>query len=168
MQLPDAEDLLAHLTTQIKPHVTAETGMIGIRTGGAWVAERLHKALGISLPLGTLDISFYRDDFSRIGLHPEVEPSHIPFDVDNRSVLLIDDVLYSGRTVRAAMNELFDYGRPANVRLVVLVDRGGRELPVAAEFVGIHLALPADQHVRLNQRSGGLFSLSIHHQSEKS
>ena len=168
MPQPDAEALLAHLVEQIEPHVTAETGMIGIRTGGAWLAERLHDALGVSLPLGTLDISFYRDDFSRIGLHPEVEPSHIPFDVDNRPILLIDDVLYSGRTVRAAMNELFDYGRPASIRLAVLVDRGGRELPIAAEFAGLHLALPDDRHIRLNQGGGGRFSLSIHQQPGES
>ena len=100
------------------------------------MAERLREQLGVTMPLGTLDISFYRDDFSRIGLHPEVKPSRIPFEVEGRHILLVDDVLNTGRTMRAAMNELFDFGRPASIRLAVLVDRGGRELPIAARFVG--------------------------------
>lgn len=162
MELPDAEQLLTALTAQLKPHVGPETALVGIRTGGAWLAERLHQALGVAIPLGTLDISFYRDDFSQIGLHPEVEPSHIPFDVDSRRLILVDDVLYTGRTVRAAMNELFDYGRPASISLAVLVDRGGRELPVAAQFVGAHIPLPDSQNIQLNQTGSGRLYLSLH------
>lgn len=162
MELPDAEQLLAALTEQLKPHVGPETALVGIRTGGAWLAERLHQSLGATIPLGTLDISFYRDDFSQIGLHPEVEPSHIPFDVDSRHLILVDDVLYTGRTVRAAMNELFDYGRPASIALAVLVDRGGRELPVAAQFVGAHIPLLESQNIQLNQTGSGRLYLSLH------
>lgn len=162
MQLPDAEELTLQLIETLRGVVTDKTALVGIRTGGAWLAERLHEALGLNVPLGTLDISFYRDDFSRIGLHPEVEPSHIPFDVVDRPIILIDDVLYTGRTVRAAMNELFDYGRPASIQLAVLVDRGGRELPIRADYAALDLPLAANQHVRLNQSGSGTFYLSVH------
>lgn len=138
----DVEDLLA---ARGRSHPV----MVGIHTGGVWIAERLHAALGISEPLGSLDISFYRDDFTRIGLHPQVKPSHIPFRVEDRHILLVDDVLHTGRTIRAALNELFDWGRPASVALAVLVDRPGRELPIAADAVGEHMALRPDQHVKL-------------------
>lgn len=123
--------------------------MIGIHTGGAWVADRLHRRLGLQDPLGTLDISFYRDDFSRVGVHPQVRPSRLPFDVEGRHVILVDDVLYTGRTIRAALNEIFDYGRPAGVLLAVLVDRGGRELPIAADVAGQRLHLPSSEQVKL-------------------
>lgn len=127
----------------------AAVGMIGVHTGGVWLAERLHARLGLSLPLGRLDISFYRDDFSRIGMNPQVRPSTLPFDVEGRTVVLVDDVLYTGRTVRAALNEIFDYGRPACVRLAVLVDREARELPIAADVTGTRLRLGPDQEVKL-------------------
>ena len=162
MELPDAEQLLASLAEQIKPLVGPDTALVGIRTGGAWLAERLHQTLGMDVPLGTLDISFYRDDFSQIGLHPEVEPSHIPFEVDGRAIILVDDVLYTGRTVRAAMNELFDYGRPASILLAALVDRGGRELPIAAQVVGTVIPLPGNQNIQLNQTGSGRLYLSLH------
>ncbi len=123
--------------------------VVGIHTGGAWLAQRLHRALALSEPLGTLDISFYRDDFSSGGLHPQVRPSSLSGDIDGRTILLVDDVLYSGRTVRAAMNELFDYGRPERVILAVLVDRGGRELPIAADICALQLDLPRGQHLKL-------------------
>lgn len=126
-----------------------DPAVIGIHTGGVWVAAQLQQRLALRTPLGKLDISFYRDDFSRIGIHPQVRPSELPFDVDERHVLLIDDVLYTGRTVRAALNVLFDYGRPASVMLAVLVDRGGRELPIAADVVGTYLELSAGQQVQL-------------------
>jgi pyrimidine operon attenuation protein/uracil phosphoribosyltransferase len=104
-----------------------------------------------------LDIAFYRDDFSRIGLHPETKPSHLPFDVEDRRILLLDDVLYTGRTIRAAMNLLFDYGRPAAIRLAVLVDRGGRELPICADYAGLKLDLAEDEHISLeNNAAEGL------------
>lgn len=123
--------------------------IIGIHTGGIWVAERLHAALGITSKMGILDISFYRDDFSRLGLNPQVKPSQLPLDITDQHIVLVDDVLYTGRTVRAAMNELFDYGRPASVQLAVLVDRGGRELPICAAVAGERIDLPSNQQVKL-------------------
>ena len=123
--------------------------IIGIHTGGIWVAERLHAALGITGKMGILDISFYRDDFSRLGLNPQVKPSQLPLDITDQHIVLVDDVLYTGRTVRAAMNELFDYGRPASVQLAVLVDRGGRELPICAAVAGKRIDLPSNQQIKL-------------------
>lgn len=123
--------------------------MVGIHTGGVWLAEHLHRALALSEPLSTLNISFHRDDFARIGLHPSVGPSDIRSDIENRTVVLVDDVLHTGRTIRAAMNELFDYGRPRVIRLAVLVDRGGRELPIAPDFVGIERPLPPGRQIKL-------------------
>jgi len=124
--------------------------MIGIHSGGVWVAERLHRRLGLADPLGKLDISFYRDDFTRIGLNPAVRPSHLPFTVEGRHILLVDDVLYTGRTVRAALNEIFDYGRPDSVTLAVLVDRGGRELPIQPDVAGSVMRLSVHEQVKLS------------------
>ena len=124
--------------------------MIGIHSGGVWVAEQLHQRLELKEPLGKLDISFYRDDFTRIGLNPAVRPSHLPFSVDGRHIILVDDVLYTGRTIRAALNEIFDYGRPDSVTLAVLVDRGGRELPIQADVVGSTMSLSSHEHVKLS------------------
>ena len=125
-------------------------GMIGIHTGGAWVAQRLHDRLDISDPLGPLDISFYRDDFTRIGMNPQVRPSQIPFDVDDRHIILVDDVLQTGRTIRAALNEIFDYGRPASVILVALLERNGRELPIEPDVVGLSPPLQPHEQIKLN------------------
>jgi len=124
--------------------------MVGIHTGGLWVAQRLHALLALDEPLGALNISFYRDDFSRIGMHPQVRPSVLPFDVEGRHIILVDDVLYTGRTVRAALNVLFDYGRPASVILAALIDRGGRELPMQADVIGQRLPLRANEQVKLS------------------
>ncbi len=124
--------------------------MVGIQTGGLWLAEALHHRLALKEPLGKLDISFYRDDFSRIGLNPSVQPSHLPWTVDGRHLLLVDDILYTGRTIRAAMNELFDYGRPASITLAIAVDRGGRELPIQADILGCRLEVPAGQQIKLS------------------
>ncbi len=123
--------------------------MIGIHTGGVWIAQQLHRRLGLSEPLGTLDISFYRDDFTRVGINPQVRPSALPLSVDDRHIILVDDVLYTGRTIRAAMNELFDYGRPASIMLAVLVERDGRELPIQADAVGQHVALAEGEQIKL-------------------
>ena len=161
MNLPNAEQLLNQLAAQIRPQLRAGTALIGLHSGGAWIAQRLHEQLKIATPLGFLDISFYRDDFARIGLHPQVKPSHIPFDVEGRSIILVDDVLYTGRTVRAAMNELFDYGRPASIDLAVLVDRGGRELPVFARYSGASLELADSQNIELKKDKDGRLSLSL-------
>ena len=159
--LPDPEALCAELVLQLKPQVTADTALVGIHTGGVWLAERLHAALGIALPLGVLDISFYRDDFDKTGLHPQVKPSQIPFEVNGRHIVLVDDVLYTGRTVRGAMNELFDYGRPASISLAVLIDRGGRELPVAAEYVGARLEVPSGRMLVLDRDENGKLRLKL-------
>ncbi|MGD8514100.1 MAG: bifunctional pyr operon transcriptional regulator/uracil phosphoribosyltransferase PyrR [Granulosicoccaceae bacterium] len=134
--------------------------VIGIHTGGVWIAEHLHRQLGIDEPLGALDISFYRDDFSRIGMHPRVKPSDLPFPVEDRHIVLVDDVLQSGRTIRAAMNEIFDYGRPASIILAVLVERDGRELPIEPAVTGMHLDLPAGQNVKLNGPEPLLLTIS--------
>lgn len=143
------ERMSAELSARLAARRIERPLMIGIHTGGVWLAEQLHAKLGISEPLGTLDISFYRDDFSRIGMHPQVRPSRLPFDVDGRHIILVDDVLYTGRTIRAALNEIFDYGRPASVLLAVLIDRGGRELPIAADVTGQRLDLPANEQIKL-------------------
>lgn len=162
MYLPDAEKLLSDLTEKIRPDVTEDTVLVGIFTGGVWIAKRLHQTLGLTLPLGALDVSFYRDDFGQIGLHHQVKPSNIPFEVEGRHIILIDDVLYTGRTIRAAINELFDYGRPASIRLAALVDRGGRELPVVANYVGTTIDLLKDKMLALEQNENGKLSLSLY------
>lgn len=159
--LPDAEQLLASLTNRMRPAVGPNTGLVGIHTGGVWLAERLHQALGIQLPLGTLDVSFYRDDFNKKGLRRNVKSSDIPFDIDGCAVVIVDDVLYTGRTIRAAMNELFDYGRPASIRLAALVDRGGRELPISAEFIGADISVSAEENIELARDAQGRLSLKL-------
>ncbi|MCX7672392.1 MAG: bifunctional pyr operon transcriptional regulator/uracil phosphoribosyltransferase PyrR [Thiobacillaceae bacterium] len=161
MNLPTPEQLIDRLAADIRPRLRPDCALVGIHTGGVWVMQALADRLGVALPQGVLDIAFYRDDFSRIGLHPQVKPSHIPFEVEDRHILLIDDVLYTGRTVRAAMNLLFDYGRPAAVRLAVLIDRGGRELPICADYVGERLALSADEHVSLRRDAAGGLSFLL-------
>ena len=161
VELPDAEALLKILATQMRPHMTPQTALIGIVTGGAWLAERLHKELGLALPVGTLDVSFYRDDFHSKGLKRKVAPSTIPFEVDGCELILVDDVLFTGRTIRAAMNELFDYGRPASIRLAALVDRGGRELPIQPSFAAAKVSLPAVQRLSLARTDEGRFTFSI-------
>ncbi|EGV17495.1 bifunctional pyr operon transcriptional regulator/uracil phosphoribosyltransferase PyrR [Thiocapsa marina] len=124
--------------------------MIGIHTGGVWVADRLHEVLELTEPLGHLDISFYRDDFTRIGMHPQVRPSYLPVGIDDRHLILVDDVLQSGRTIRAALNVLFDYGRPASVILVTLSERDGRELPIEPNVVGLHAKLEPGEQIKLS------------------
>ena len=141
-----AEDLRA-LLAERQIH---DPAMIGIHSGGAWVARELHSQLDLQTPLGSLDIAFYRDDVGTRGVHPQVRPSNLPIAVDDRDILLVDDVLYSGRTVRAALNEIFDFGRPRRVLLAVLVDRGERELPVAADVVGTRITLAEGQRVKLH------------------
>jgi len=160
--LPDAEQLLARLLEQMKPVVGPDTGIIGIYTGGVWIAERLHAALGIKIPCGTLDVSFYRDDYRKIGLHRDVKTSEMPFEVEGRDLIVVDDVLYTGRTIRAAMNELFDYGRPASIKLAALVDRGGRELPIAPDFLGTAIKIAASQSIELKRDASNKLSLVLH------
>jgi len=166
--LPDAEQLMTALIEQIRGNIKPDTGIIGIFTGGVWVAERLHAALGTEVPLGTIDIAFYRDDYVRRGLAGNVKPSDIPFDVNDRDIILVDDVLYTGRTIRAALNELFDYGRPGCVMLAALVDRGGRQLPVAPQFVGAELKVDDSELVALEREANGALQLSIKPRAEAS
>ena len=161
MQWPDVEALCADLVGKLRPVATAETAMVGIHTGGAWLAERLHRELGLKVPLGRLDISFYRDDYHKSGLHKSVKASAIPFEVEARHILLVDDVLYTGRTVRAAMNELFDYGRPESIALVALVDRGERQLPICPQFCGATLGVPKGKMLRLDRNDTGRLSLRL-------
>ena len=154
--LPDPEALVRTLADQMRERVSKDAGLVGIFTGGAWVAERLHRALGLAAPLGLLAVTLHRDDFGRIGLHRESRRSQIPFDVDGREVIIVDDVLHTGRTVRAALNELFDFGRPGAVRLAVLADRGGRQLPVAADFTGAAVEVSRDEELVLSNENGRL------------
>lgn len=158
--LPDAEQLCAQLAEAIRPHLTPNTAMIGLHTGGVWLAERLHRVLPVAEPLGTLDIAFYRDDYHQQGLARDPKRSQIPFSMEGRDLLLIDDVLYTGRTVRAVINELFDFGRPASVMLAVLVDRGGRELPIEPAFAAARVSLPRGQRLAL-AKEGDRFTFSI-------
>ena len=160
-QLPDAEELLKKLADSLQPLITEKTALVGIHSGGAWLMDRLLPMLGKNLAHGILDVSFYRDDYSQRGLHSETVPSEIPFDVTDCHIILIDDVFYTGRTIRAAMNELFDYGRPAKVQLAVLVDRGGRELPIEADYAAARVALPATQSLALTKDDHGQFNFSV-------
>jgi pyrimidine operon attenuation protein/uracil phosphoribosyltransferase len=139
----------------------AATVLVGIHTGGVWVAERLHAALGLKRPSGSIDVSFYRDDFNQRGLHANARTSQIPFDVEGAHIVIVDDVLYTGRTIRAAMNELFDYGRPAKIDLAVLADRGGRELPIAPSFCTHSLSLPAAQMLALERADDGTLAFRL-------
>lgn len=145
----DLDAALGRMLEQLRPHAERRPIMVGIHTGGVWVARRLHQALGLTEPLGTLDISFYRDDFTRIGMHPQVKASSLPLSIEDRHVILVDDVLHTGRTIRAALNEVFDYGRPATVTLAVLLAREGRELPIEAQVIGANVRLDRRQHIKL-------------------
>ena len=159
--LPDAEMLLTGLARQMQGAIAWDARLIGIHSGGAWLAERLSAMLDGDHPFGTMDVSFYRDDYDRVGLKPKVRRTELPFDVDGSRLVLIDDVLFTGRSVRAALNELFDYGRPAAVELAVLVDRGGRELPIEATYCGARVAVIADRSVVLNRDGQGRLSLAL-------
>ena len=164
-QLPAAEELYQSLRLGVAELIKGlpqdDVHLIGIHSGGAWLAQRLHRDLNLQTALGTLNISFYRDDFDRIGLHRQVEPTDISFDVVGRHLIVVDDVLYTGRTIRGAMNELFDYGRPASIKLVVLIDRGQRELPICADFAASHFEGPAVDNLVLAQTETGEFTLHV-------
>lgn len=163
MKTLDAEALCAALIESMRPHVTPQTAMVGIHTGGVWLAKRLHAALGLQAPLGCIDVSFYRDDVGSKGLHARPKRSEIPFEVEGASIVIVDDVLFTGRTTRAALNELFDYGRPARVDLAVLVDRGGRELPITPRFCAhaLNPPLPAGQNLELQSDETGNLNLRL-------
>jgi len=166
--LPDAEAQCVVLAEQLRPHVASPGGkpiaLIGIYSGGAWIAERLRELLGLKEETGLIDVSFYRDDFAEKGLHPQVKPTSIPFDVEGRHIVLVDDVLYTGRTTRAALNEIFDYGRPACIQLAVLADRGGRELPMAAQYNTWDVGLDDGETLVLARDDGGRLSWRLDHE----
>lgn len=147
---PVIDDIAARLSTYIEERELDKPIMVGIRTAGVWIAERLHKKLNIEDELGELNINYYRDDFSKNGLHPQIEPSKLPFSIEDRHIILVDDVLYTGRTIRAAMNELFDYGRPASIVAAVLFEREGRELPISSQVTGIKRILSPDQYIEVS------------------
>lgn len=153
--LPDAEAQCRQLADLIRPQLANNPALVGIFSGGAWIAERLRELLGLSEEIGLIDVSFYRDDFAEKALHPQCRPTVIPFDVEGRHIILVDDVLYTGRTTRAAINELFDYGRPASVALAVLADRGGRELPIGATYGVWDVALAEGQNLVLARNDDG-------------
>ena len=156
----DAQALYRELLRGVKAMLTPTTHLAGIASGGAWLAERLQSDLGLAGAPGVLSSVMHRDDFAQRGLSAGTQTS-LPFDVNGADVLLLDDVLYTGRTIRAVLNELFDYGRPASVRLAVLVDRGGRELPVSAEFAAARISLPASQSLALARDDSGGFQFQI-------
>ncbi len=157
----DAEALYADLLRGVRPLLRPESVLVGIWSGGAWLAERLHADLQRSGQPGVLSSTLHRDDFGSRGLASGTDATHLPFEVDGAHILLVDDVLYTGRTIRAAINELFDFGRPASVQLAVLVDRGGRELPVEAVYCAAKIALPTGQRLSLAKRDDGRFSFSV-------
>jgi len=159
--LPDAEALLAALADQMRGAIAFDARLVGIHSGGAWLAERLSAMLEGDHPYGTMDVSFYRDDYNTVGLKPRVQRTALPFDIEGARLVLVDDVLYTGRSVRAALNELFDYGRPAAVELAVLIDRGGRELPIEPTYCGERLAVTGDRNVVLNRDADGRLSLGL-------
>lgn len=145
------EPLIAKLGESLAPLFQSQDHpiIIGIETGGYWIARELHNRIKPDTELGMLNITFYRDDFTKIGLHPTVKPSRLPTDIDGKTIILIDDVLHSGRTIRAAMNEIFDYGRPDKILLAILIDREDRELPIQADYVAQTLVLNKNEHIKL-------------------
>ncbi|MGJ7522925.1 bifunctional pyr operon transcriptional regulator/uracil phosphoribosyltransferase PyrR [Variovorax sp. LT1P1] len=158
--IPEAESLYGDLRRGVTALMRPDTRLVGVTSGGAWLVERLQKDLGLAGAPGIISSAMHRDDFARRGLSSSAQTA-LPFDVNGADVLLLDDVLYTGRTIRAVLNELFDFGRPACVRLAVLVDRGGRELPVAADFAAATLTLPATQSLALARSEGGAFSFDV-------
>jgi pyrimidine operon attenuation protein/uracil phosphoribosyltransferase len=156
----NAESLYGDLLRALQPQWGANDRLVGITSGGAWLAERLQVDLGLSEPAGVISSAMHRDDFARRGL-ADGGVTRLPFEIEGAHLWIIDDVLYTGRTVRAVINELYDYGRPASVRLAVLVDRGGRELPIQADCAAARLSLPADQKLSLQRGPDGRLSFSL-------
>ena len=161
MTLPNPEDLLAVITAKIQAQLQPNTALVGIHSGGVWLMQRILKSIQQDIPNGTLDAALYRDDYAQRGLKSEPKPSNIAFDVSDKHLILIDDIFYTGRTTRAAMNELFDYGRPASITLAVLINRGGAELPILPNIVGADVALKPNQDLQLSQDASGKLLLSL-------
>ncbi|WP_417595786.1 bifunctional pyr operon transcriptional regulator/uracil phosphoribosyltransferase PyrR [Oceanospirillum sp.] len=162
--LPEVAPLLDQMADALRQRIERlgqeSIALVGIHSGGVWIAEQLHQRLMLNEPLGTLDISFYRDDYTRVGLNPSVKPSNLPFATESRHIVLVDDVIMSGRTIRAALNELFDYGRPDSVSLVTLLDLPGRELPIQPDIAGQRLELPEGVRIKLSAEPLALALLS--------
>ena len=159
--LPDAEAALGALVERMRGAVKDNVAFVGIYSGGAWVAERLAQRLPGPHPLGFIDVAYYRDDYALSGLKPNTRRTALPFDVDGSKIVLVDDVLYTGRSVRAAVNELFDFGRPERIELAVLIDRGGRELPIEPTYAGARVSMPRELSIVLSRDPGGTLSLAV-------
>jgi pyrimidine operon attenuation protein/uracil phosphoribosyltransferase len=157
----DAEALYARLRSGVIPLVQRGAALVGIWSGGAWIAERLQRDLALAGEPGVISSALHRDDFSQRGLSAGADHTRLPFEIEGRHIVLVDDVLYTGRTIRAAVNELYDFGRPASVVLAVLVDRGGRELPIAAGLAMATIDLPANERLSLARDDSGRFSFEI-------
>ncbi len=158
----DAEALYADLREGVRALLKPDAVLVGIWSGGAWLAERLQADLGLPGKAGVISSTLHRDDFGQRGLASGTDATSLPFAIDGRHIVLVDDVLYTGRTIRAVVNELFDFGRPASVQLAVLVDRGGRELPVAAAYAAARIALPSSQRLSLAREGGdGRFEFAV-------
>jgi pyrimidine operon attenuation protein/uracil phosphoribosyltransferase len=157
----DAEALYAELRQGVRALLPHDAALVGIWSGGAWLAERLQRELGLPGNHGVISSTLHRDDFGSRGLAGGADATQLPFAIDGRHIVLVDDVLYTGRTIRAVINELFDFGRPASVTLAVLVDRGGRELPIAAAFAAARLVLPSAQRLSLARDAAGLFTFEV-------
>jgi pyrimidine operon attenuation protein/uracil phosphoribosyltransferase len=150
LSIPELLDTLEEqLRATLNHRKLTDPLMIGIHRGGVWVAEQMHQRLGLSNPLGLLDISFYRDDFSQLGINPFVKPSQLPKDIESRDIILIDDVFYTGRTIRAALNEIFDYGRPNQVILGILIERDGQQIPLKPDCIGVNIKLQPGERIKL-------------------
>jgi pyrimidine operon attenuation protein / uracil phosphoribosyltransferase len=161
MQLPNPETLLSDITNKIKQSITSNTAIVGIHSGGVWIMERVLASIDKTLPNGTLDAALYRDDYAQRGLKRTTQPANIPFDVQNKDIILIDDIFYTGRTTRAAINELFDYGRPASITLAVLINRGGAELPILPQIMGATIPITSNQSFKLSQSEQGTLTLTL-------
>lgn len=157
----DAEALYAELLRGVRPLMTPQTVLVGVWSGGAWLAERLQADLGLAGTPGVISSTLHRDDFGARGLASGTDATHLPFAIEGSHILLVDDVLFTGRTIRAVLNELYDYGRPASVQLAVLVDRGGRELPIAAALAAARVALPTTQRLSLSRTEEGRLSFNL-------
>lgn len=161
MKLPNPETLLSEITAQITELIKPSTAIVGIHSGGVWMMERILSNINKDIPYGTLDATLYRDDFAQRGLKNEMQPANIPFNVQDKDVILIDDIFYTGRTTRAAINELFDFGRPASITLAVLINRGGAQLPISPQIVGANIPLTQDQRFQLSQTKQGKLNLAL-------
>jgi pyrimidine operon attenuation protein/uracil phosphoribosyltransferase len=161
MQLPDPEILLSEITAKILAQLQPNSALVGIHSGGVWMMQRMLKSIKQDIPYGMLDAALYRDDYAERGLKTEPKPSSITFDVTDRHIILVDDIFYTGRTTRAAMNELFDYGRPASIALAVLINRGGAELPISPNIVGAEILLSPKQNLQLSQDTKGKLHLTL-------